>query len=81
MLSSLAESSICPSIWGILSFEATEAVLNDDSTEAVNVEVGVITGLAGAALGRGVTGLAGLAMAAWWRAARSLFLSLSEGPR
>ena len=56
-------------------------MLNDDVTEAVNAEVGVITGLAGAVLGRGVTGLAGLAMVAWWRAARSLFLSLSEGPR
>ena len=56
-------------------------MLNVDVTEAVNAEVGVITGLAGAVLGRGVTGLAGLAMVAWWRAARSLFLSLSEGPR
>ena len=39
-------------------------MLNNDVTKSVNVEVGVITGLAGAVLGMGVAGLAGLAMAA-----------------
>ena len=45
MLSSLAELSICPCIYGIGSdflvrLEATESVVNEDDTESVNVEVG-----------------------------------------
>ena len=53
-------------------------MVNDNLTEAVDVEVGVVTG---AVLGSGMSGLTDLALAAWLTAAHCLFLSLSIGPQ
>ena len=70
--------------------DVTDAVLVKDATDAVVVDpvtdavvVGDVTDTVGNWLGRDTEAVevAGLAMAAWWQAARFLFFSISAGPR
>ena len=70
--------------------DVTDAVLVKDATDAVVVDpvtdavvVGDVTDTVGDWLGRDTEAVeaAGLALAAWWQAARFLFFSISAGPR
>ena len=87
----VTDAVIMEDVTGVVVVEdVTDTVLVEDATEVVfvepvtdAVEIGDVTEAVGKRSGcdTGAVKAVGLALAAWWQAARFLFFSISAGPR